>query len=190
MRTSIRYALPLAASLLISAPISAAEPSYSYAQGGYQTYLDDGEGLFFLGGSFQLTDDIYMTGEYSSVEFEGDAEIEVIAIRGGYIFRLDSGLHAYAEAGLARTELTIDTPLGSASADDTGLMLAGGIRTMLSQDFEARGGLEITTGDADEINFIGEGVYSFGGALSALGQLAYGTEAEDLRLRIGVRFDF
>ena len=206
MGSFTRYVLPLAASMLIAQAAVADDISYTYAQGGYQSYLDDGDGGFFAGGSFQITDDIYIAGEFSKAEFDGNFELEVISVRGGYIFPLDNGMHAYAEGGMAKTEATIsvtgeectfvgfqvqcETVTRTASADDTSLMFAGGVRTMVTPELELRGGAEMYLGDFDEINLIGEGVYSFGGALSALGQLAYGNEAEDLRMRIGVRFDF
>lgn len=201
MRIILRYTLPFLATILISSQAISDELSYSYAQGGYQTFTGDADDGFFLGGSFRINDDIYIYGEYDQWEtsqrvggVRGSVEFTSLSVRGGYIFPIEEGFDVYGEAGLARNEIKSKASGGgfsvSMSDDDIGLVLAGGVRMLLTPEFEARGGLELFTGDYDEKFLIGEGVYHLNEQFSLTGSAARALDVSEFRLRIGARFNF
>ena len=190
-------ALVLGVGLALGCGVAAAQGlNYSYVQGGLERSSGWGsaDGLF-VEGSYRVTDDIFVAGSYSSVDSSW-YEMTMLTVRGGYIFPISDTMDAYAEGGIANTEVKsryYGSWLGSGSwgsHSDTGLLLGGGVRMMVMPELEVYGGARMITGDHDDIFINGGVAYEFMPNLSVVGNLTRILDASQSMFRVGVRYGF
>lgn len=168
-----RTALALLCAVLPCAAL-AAEPRYTYIEGGYQ-YLDlddfdvDGDG-WAIGGSVALTDRFHLIAGYSSLGLDFGIDVASVNIGVGGSLPLDRSVHLVAEAGYARVD--IDTPLSD--FDDDGLFVNGGLRWMVTEGLELSGWLNYVNLD-DSGSDTG---FSLGGLFSITPELALGASVD------------
>ncbi len=112
---------------------SAEEPSFNYVEGGYSD-IEESDG-FIVRGSFELNENIYITGSYNDVtddEFDTDIDLSLTTLGVGYKTLLSDTTALYAEINYIDAE--VDTDFGSASED--GHKAAIGVRSMVTDSTE------------------------------------------------------
>lgn len=143
--------------------------SYNYLEAGLiQTDLDfgfvdvDGSG-FALEGSFDLTDDFFFVGNYSSADIDG-VDFNNLFIGGGYHSDINQPVQFVGLLGFARSELDAGS-LGD--EDETGLQASIGARGEFSANAEWDVFLDYTDIDDIETSIRGEARYKFSPTLAA-----------------------
>lgn len=141
----------LALGLLAPLAGTAAEPRYTYIEGGYQ-YVDidagpvdvDGDG-FEIGGSLPLADQVFLRASYSSTDLDFGVDAEMFTAGIGGFMPLRSDLHLIGTVGYGWAEL--DTP-GGRDPEDDGVVASGGLRWIARPQLELTG--ELTYSDFDD----------------------------------------
>jgi len=116
--------------------------SYSYLEGAYiNTDIDnfdrDVDG-FALRGSFEVTDNVFLFGDYSDQStsiFNTDYGLQQLKLGVGYAWPLDKNLDLYGKVGYVHAEL--DVP--GRNPDDDGYLLAVGMRGRVLDALELEG---------------------------------------------------
>lgn len=157
------------------------ELDYTYVEAGFgQVEIDgvDEEGdALFLGGSYGIGDTWLLFGEYSTAEFDvgGGAEVDFdqFVVGMGAHFPIATSVDFVGKIGYVDWSADVSTPVGSASIDDTGYMLSGGVRALLGQSFELAGSIDyVDIGDSDDtgITLLGRyrltDLFSFGALIT------------------------
>jgi predicted porin len=193
MRKSLFPALALAAAVSagFSSTLSASDVDYTYGELRYIFDADidgeDGDGFRF-GGSFRLTQDIYLFGSYDDTEFDdSDADVTMLKLGAGYIYPIDPTWDANFALAFARGEA--ETPRGD--DDDSGIELTAGVRGKFKPEIEVRAELNYTTVEVDDDSYayitLG-GDYYFTPNISAGLELDLGGDYETMS--IGARYHF
>ena len=130
--------------LALTAPAWADQPSYSFVEAAYQRVeLDDlglnidGNGLS-IGGSFEIGDNWHVFGAYSSTDFGFGVDVNALQVGAGYHVLISDNTSFFTNLSLVRAEVDVGI-LGS--ADDDGYGLTIGMRSNVSERFEAEGSL-------------------------------------------------
>lgn len=170
--------MPLLAAGALLAPAHAlADISYSYGQLDYQMVdadNDDGDG-FQLGGSFELTPNVFVLGEYQDGDFDSGLEYTAYRLGAGYHAPVNEKVDWYGQFTWENYEVELDTPFGTASADEDGFGLEGGLRGMVTKQIELNGHVKyVDLGDNIDDTLIGVGAL-----YHASQQFAVGAEYED-----------
>jgi len=181
--------------LALAAPALADTPSYSYVQGSFQNIdidegnsgLDvDGDGLG-IGGSFEVAENWYIVGGYSTIDLGFGVDFNELSIGVGYNTDISPTTSMFADLSFLRAEVDVGS---FGSEDETGYGLRVGIRSNLSDQVEAEGNIAYSD--------LGDGIdgTSVGGALwykftknFQVGALL-GAEEDVFRYGIGARFYF
>lgn len=130
---------------------AAAEPRYTYLEGGYQ-HLDidvgsgidvDGDG-FGLGGSLSVTDHVHLLASYSQVDLDFGVDATEYSVGVGGRLPMDAGVHLVGSAGWTWAEL--ETSIGD--FDDDGFFVSGGVRWMATDRVELSA--DVTYVDLDD----------------------------------------
>jgi hypothetical protein len=132
-------ALVSAASVGFSSSLSAAGLDYTYAEA---RYILDGEieeidyDGFKLGGSFQVTNDIFAFGSYTDGEFDDvDGDFTLFQIGAGYIYPIKPNWDANFSLAYAKFE---GEAKGYEDDDESGYAISGGVRGMFKPEIELR----------------------------------------------------
>ncbi|HXG27608.1 MAG TPA: outer membrane beta-barrel protein [Nevskiales bacterium] len=189
--------------LLLPLAANAEGIGYSYAELNYiadQDFdlsgagSDDGDGFNF-NASFAIDDTFFVNGSYSDVGLD-DSNIDVSTFNVGVGGRspLSSTLDAYGVVSYEDVE--VDIP-GFGDVDDDGFGIAGGLRGLMSANFELNGQVKYTDiGDSDGWGFKLGALYGFApnwaaGADYSSSELEDGGADLDIdELRVGVRYIF
>lgn len=117
--------------------------NYRYLQAGYvETDVDVfGETLsgFNVGGSFGFAENFFVFGEYESTEIsEGGASLEMdqMSVGLGGNYPLSDSVDLVGRIGAAELDLELDTGEGSISDDESGYLVAAGLRGQAGDSFE------------------------------------------------------
>lgn len=128
--------------LALTAPVWADQPSFSFAGAAYQRVeLDDlglnidGNGLS-IGGSFEVGDNWHVFGSYSSTDFGLGIDVNELQVGAGYHVLISDNTSFFTDLSLVRAEVDVGI-LGS--VDDDGYGLTIGMRSNVSERFEAEG---------------------------------------------------
>jgi hypothetical protein len=158
-------AVAVGALLLSGAPTLADNGiSYSFIQASYQEidvdlgggFDADGDG-YAVGGSVEINEDWFVFADYSSGELESVVDIDQLAAGAGYHSELSSKTDWYAT--LAYVSAEVSAP-GFGSADDSGVGVAIGVRSMISPSFELYGSVGYTDlGDGADGTAFGAGLW-------------------------------
>lgn len=126
---------------LAAAPARAAEFSYTYAEGGYQSVdLDspsvDGDGLF-LGGSVQISQTLFLSADLDYTEFNRGVDTRNLDLGLGVRLPAAPDIDVVLRGGYA--DAHVDTRFGD--FDDDGYFVSGGARWQLNEQVELNGAL-------------------------------------------------
>jgi len=145
---------------------------------GVSDFYDDAKG-FLVGGSFRINQEFYVFGELEKLtsevdlkedggKAEGDADLQGLELGLGYIYSINSNWDANFAASYREEDVKLDilsTPSRGESeafsdeGDESGFVLKGGARGMVTSNLEVRAFLNYI--DVDEV---GDDTYvSFGG---------------------------
>jgi len=181
-------ALPFTAQAQTSRDRSGASPfSYTYAELRYVDYDTDGGGSLDglrLGGSLQFQPQLFAVGALTMLS-DGPVDYETIDLGIGFRTALQSNVDFVAIGGLIFAE--VDTP--GRSNDDSGISLTGGVRGMMSPQFELGGyiGYVDLYGDGD-ITLTGEALFHVNRQATLLASLGFSDDVNTLTL--GGRWNF
>ncbi len=179
--------------LALTAPAWADQPSYSFAGAAYQRVeLDDlglnidGNGLS-IGGSFEIGDNWHVFGSYSSTDFGFGIDVNTLQVGAGYHVLISDNTSFFTNLSLVRAEVDVGI-LGS--VDDDGYGLTIGMRSNVSERFEAEGSLSyVDLGNgADGLAAGGAGWYRLSDSF-AIGLIVYFDE-DVVAYGIGGRYYF
>lgn len=146
----------------------AAELNYSYAEAGYgmvdlDTINEEGDG-YFVGGSFGVGNFLGFA-EFATAEFDesgAQATIDEIQVGFGAHFPMSDTVDFVGKLGYVEQSVEVDTPLGSASADENGFMLSAGVRALAVEKLDLSAAIEyVDVGDEDDTGIALRGVYDF-----------------------------
>jgi hypothetical protein len=191
IRKPVIPALVLASafSLGFSSTLSAADLDYTYFEGRYildgeVEDVDDYDG-FALAGSYQLTNDIFVFGQYFDGEFDDiDGDLSSYLFGAGYIYPLNESWDANFSFGYGKYE--IDTRRGD--VDDNGFVLTGGVRGMFKPKIELRADLNYSKFDESDTYLTLGGDYYFMPNVSA--GIAFNIGGDSDSFSIGGRYYF
>jgi len=168
---AVGLALPLAA--------TAQDLNYNFIQGGAAFYPSFEDQDFFgldAKGSFLVTDDIFVFG---GVKFlTDDVDLTAAHIGAGWRYPLARNTDVYGGVSLEYqdVEATIIDPdsltaIGTASEDETSVGVRGGLRHMLTDDFEVAGEVRLVTGDMDYFGVTGTAQYFLTEQIGLIGEI-------------------
>lgn len=142
--------------------------NYKYGQIGYET--GDFSGLT-LTGSFDVNKDIFVLARYAALtndEFGVDLDYDDISVGAGYHMPIDTKTDAVFTVSFQSSELSVIIPfVGTASVDDTGILLTAGARHNLNAKVELSGGIYHTTTFDGDTGIQAEARYNIDNKMSA-----------------------
>lgn len=174
----------IAASLTSGALVAKPDPSYTYAGIQYTSEeLDDfdctQDGIA-VSGSLILTDDIFAIGSFRDVS-GGGCGSSTLALGAGYKFEIHQDFSLYAT--LSFEDTSVDEGDG-----DSGLVLAGGIRSFITEDLEANAELAKRTAFDGDTVLSGGLNYWFKPQLAVTGEVGFGSDSSNIE--VGLRINF
>jgi hypothetical protein len=145
----------------------------------------DGDG-FALAGSYELNDKFHIFGEWQDQSLDFGIDGRSLELGGGYTHSFSDTLDFVGTLSYVDAEVK----LGSATADDDGLAVGGGVRTRLSDSFELDAHLKLVDFDesGSDTGYEIGGRYYFNDSM-AVGARADFTDNADT-LRVGFRWEF
>lgn len=187
--------LALAVALSVaSAGAFAAAPAWDFIQGSYVitdfdesdfSYEPDG---FAFSGSKLITDDIFITGEYSMQEDDIlgiDVDLDMLTLGVGYRYALSNktdlfGIVSYEDVEISRTGL---------SDDEDGFGLQAGVRSMILDNLELRGAIKYIDLDEDDDTSVLVSADYFFSPVFAVG-VSYETSDDLSTFGLNARYNF
>ncbi|BCO17245.1 MULTISPECIES: outer membrane beta-barrel protein [unclassified Alteromonas] len=187
--------LALAVALSVaSAGAFAAAPAWDFVQGSYVitdfdesdfSYEPDG---FAFSGSKLVTDDVFVTAEYSMQEDDIlgiDVDLDMLTIGLGYRYAWSEKTDLFGIVSYEDVELS-----GSGqSADEDGFGLTAGVRSMVTDNIEVRGAVKYIDLDEDDDTSVLVGADYFLSPMFAVG-LSYETSDDLSTFGINARYNF
>ncbi len=138
--------------------VQANDLSYTHADLTYNSY-DDGDG-YTLGGSVEFANNIYALGELTNITLD-DINIDYAGLQIGVGYHYEIAPDTDLIGELSFLNLDIDGG-GGISIDDSGYILAFGLRKMLIPNVEFHGKLEyVDIFESSETDFTIGGMYYF-----------------------------
>ena len=161
--------------------------SYTYADGRVVLYDPDGGGNLDgirVGGALQFDPNLFAVGSLTAVGDSG-YDLTLLDVGLGYRFPYTSATDFVAIGGLVLAEVDA----GPFEDDDTGISLTGGVRSMMSPQFELAGYVNYADylGDGD-ILLTGEALMHVTPQLSLVGSLGISDDYDIVTL--GARWNF
>jgi Outer membrane protein beta-barrel domain len=136
---------------LVAAPMlahAADDMSYRYFQVGYLEtdvdFADESVDGFGTRGSFGFADNFFIFTEYNSQEFSEtgvDLDIDQLTIGLGGHYPLNENIDLVGRIGAGEIDLELVTPLGSAEGDESGYLVAAGLRGQVGDSVELEFGV-------------------------------------------------
>ena len=120
--------------------------NYNYAELRFVDVDVAGGDGFRLGGSYELDNNWLIVGSLTTLDFNNDVDSFTIDIGAGYVWPWQEDWDLVATLRFQNTD--VDTPFGS--DDDSGVAVSGGVRGLITPEFEVRGAVShVTVGDND-----------------------------------------
>ena len=182
---------PVLVGLLLAPWLAQADGfNYSYFEGGIASAdidvgpLDvDADGLV-IGGSYGITDELYLFGSYEEQDFDFGIDGDVLMLGAGFYTGISQDLDFVAD--LAYVDAEVSTGFGS--ADESGYAIRAGIRSRLSDAVELDAGLRYVDID-DSDTLIGvSGRYYFNESVAVGGAFSDGDNGSTWSVLIRVNF--
>jgi long-subunit fatty acid transport protein len=117
--------------------------SYTYAEARYILDgeiddFDDYDG-FKIGGSFQITNEIFAIASYTTADFDDvDGDFTTLSIGGGYIYPINPNWDTNFSLSYVKYE---SEARGYEDYDENGYMIGGGVRGLIKPQIELRASL-------------------------------------------------
>ena len=177
---------------LLGAVMAAFVPGLGFAEMNYTNFevslldveLDstvniDGDG-FALAGSYELNDKIFLFGEWQDQSLDFGIDGRSLEAGAGYTHSFSDTLDFVGSLSYVDAELK----LGSQTADDDGLSLGGGIRTLIGESFQVDAGLKYVDFDesGSDTGFSVGGRYYFNDSMALGASANFNDNADTLRL--------
>lgn len=190
----MKKTLLASALLLAAAPAFAGNFNYTYIEGGYgevDTGDDDDGDALFLGGSVDLQKGFGIIGSFYTIDFDEDVDGTIFTVGGQFHTPISSQADFVGSIQLINAEVEYDGRYGyDDSADDTGLLLRGGIRFAIQQNLQLEGDISYIDNDFwddDELGLKAGLRFFFNRQFSLAGGFASDQELDGLY--ISGRFD-
>lgn len=184
-----RAGVLLGAGVLSAACLADQGPKWTYVEGGYSRIdfddIDADGDLVGLGGSLAVTDLFHVFASYGhgnvDVDGPGDVDVDQIAAGAGINYPISDTVDLVGQAAWVRAEV--------GPFEENGVGLFGGVRAMLSPQFELNGGLSyVDIDDSDETSLDLGMVYSFTDMFAVSAGASIGDESTSYG--IGLRLYF
>ncbi len=182
--------------LLLSAMVSAQEFNYTYVEGGL-LYVDDRKtGLDldsyggFVGGSFAVNDNFYLSASYAKVEFDDvdDFDSSVMALGFGFNTSISNAVDFVVSLSWLYAKVDVDR-IGSDS--DNGVDLNAGIRTWLNDSLEFNAGVGVSKlSDSDNNASVSAGLEYYVTDNISVGLRGSWSDNEVAGYTLGLRYNF
>lgn len=171
---------------------SSGGPSYNYAELGYLNLDIDGGGSidgFRIGGSFAVNPQFHILADYLQVA-DDFQKVDGTTLAAGFNMPLAGATDFVARIGWVRADADFDLgpPLGTLSDSDDGWMIQGGLRSMLTPQFELNAFITHTDVAGSDTAFSVGAVYGFTRAFGVFGNAEFADG--DTLASVGVRFSF
>jgi hypothetical protein len=152
--------------LVLASPAMAGDLSYNFLEGGYLRVEFDNSGFdldgdgFGIGGSFELNENLFAFASYSTADFDFGIDLNQLSAGVGYHVDISQNSDFFAALSFVRAEAEA---AGLGSADEDGIGVTIGVRSMVSDQVELFGTLSYVDlgGDADGTSVGGGALYSF-----------------------------
>lgn len=162
----------------------AGDLSYTYAEGGLGRVdvdsIDTGDS-YFLGGSLAFGTNWLGFAEYSMSSFDqagADADVDQLQIGFGGHFPMTDSVDFVGKLAYVDESVDVNTPVGSASADENGYMLSAGVRGHALEKLDLMGAVEyVDLGDSDDTGLSLRGLYEFTDMFSLGARVGYSDDA-------------
>lgn len=149
--------------LLLAVPAMAEGPSYNFVQAGYQSVdLDVGGGFdvdgdgWGVGGSVEFGESFFGFAAYSDIGFDFSVDLSQLQVGVGWHTGISDSTDFVARAGYVEAE--VDAP-GFGSFDDSGYLVAIGVRSNITPLIELFGEVAYVDFGDDDNTSVGGGVY-------------------------------
>jgi Outer membrane protein beta-barrel domain len=164
----------------------AGDLSYSYAEGGFTRVdldnIDTGDG-YFIGGSLGFGTNWLGFVEYDTSNFDQsgvDADVDQVMVGFGGHFPMADNVDFVGKLAYVDESVKVQTPIGSASADEDGYMLSAGVRGRVLERLDLSGDLEyVDLGDSDDTGLSLRGLYGFTDMFSLGARVGYSDDATE-----------
>jgi hypothetical protein len=134
-----------------------------------------------LNGSFEINSDFFAVGSYTDVDGNRFCGSSTLSVGGGYRTLFDADLSLYATLSFEDTSVDYGD-------DDSGLVLATGLRTFFNSKLEGKAEVAYHTQYDGSLLLDAGVVYWFHNHLSATGDLSLGTDSNSIA--VGLRYNF
>ena len=152
--------VPVIALALPALTQAAAEPRYTYVEGGwvhadFDNVNEDGDG-WGIGGSYAFHKNFHFVADYQDVDLGGSADASAFSFGLGGNLPLRAGLDAVGRVRWIHEEIDV----GNSGNDDDGYGLEFGLRTMINPQLELNGWVKyVDVGDSDNTSLAVGGLY-------------------------------
>ena len=183
------------AASVAGAAIADSGPKYTfgelaYTRVDYEDFDVDGD-LFGIAGSIAVTDMFHLFATYDDGELEGDGggdvDASTVEFGGGINYALSDTMDIVGQLAWVSAEFDAGRFGG---IDEDGYRVSGGLRAMMTPQFELNGGLTyVDIEDADDTAIEFGGVYSFTDLFAVTAGASIGDEVSSFRLGARLYFD-
>lgn len=183
------------AASMAGAAIADSGPRYTfgelaYTRADYEDIDADGD-LFGIAGSIAIGDMFHLIAAYDDGELEGDGggdvDASTVELGGGINYAISDTVDIVGQLAWVSAELDSGRFGG---IDEDGYRLSGGLRAMMTPQFELNGGLTyLDIEDADDTAVEFGGVYSFTDLFAVTGGASIGDEVTSFRIGARLYFD-
>jgi len=191
---SSRLGVLVGASLMAGVCLADDGPRYTFAEIGYShTEIDDfdadGE-MIGISGSIALTDMVHMFASFDDGELDGDGgndpDITTTMVGAGVNYAISPTMDLVGQVAWVMYEIDA----GAFDADEDGIALAGGIRAMVSPQFELNGGITyVDVDDSDETSLVVGAVYSFTDMVAGTADVSFGDDTTTYGIGLRIYFN-
>ncbi len=168
---------------------AAAEPRYTYVEGGWvhadlDNVNEDGDG-WAVGGSYAFHPNFHAIAEYEDIDLGGNLDASALAIGIGGNLTLRPGLDGIGRVRWIHEE--VDT--GNGGNDDDGYGLEAGLRLMINPQLELDGSINyVDVGDSDDTALAIGALYEVAQSLALGGDFSFSDDVTSFFLK--ARFYF
>ncbi len=183
----MRLSRVLFAAIMLPLGAVAQDFDYTFVEAAYfndaAPFEIDSDG-FTLAGAVEITDTVFLLGEYASYDFDGGVDATTFILGAGMRRQLLPELDLVGELGWVRAE--IDRP-SLPDVDDNGFMLGVGVRARVHDQIEAQAGVRHMNFDDSETYLTLAGRYYLTDTVAAGLGLDVG---DDIGWRLTLRAEF